>query len=78
MDERVDACEEQTLLAKDVDQGIIRIRDLCVEPSVRSDRTCAAREELAQIAIAFNQRLDSFKLGYTTNNAKARAFFRHG
>jgi methyl-accepting chemotaxis protein len=57
------ACEEQALVAKDVDRSIIRIRDLCVQSSVRSDQTRAASEELAQIAIALKQRLDSFTFG---------------
>jgi methyl-accepting chemotaxis protein len=57
------ACEEQALVAKDVDRSIIRIRDLCVQSSVRSDQTRAASEELAQIAISLKQRLDSFTFG---------------
>jgi methyl-accepting chemotaxis protein len=57
------ACEEQALVAKDVDRSIIRIRDLSVQSSVRSDQTRAASEELAQIAIALKQRLDGFTFG---------------
>jgi methyl-accepting chemotaxis protein len=57
------ACEEQALVAKDVDRSIIRIRDLSVQSSVRSDQTRAASEELAQIAVALKQRLDGFTFG---------------
>lgn len=57
------ACEEQALVAKDVDRSIIRIRDLSVQSSVRSDQTRAASEELAQIAVALKQRLDGFNFG---------------
>lgn len=54
------ACEEQALVAKDVDRSIIRIRDLSTQSSVRSDQTRAASEELAQIAAALKQRLAGF------------------
>jgi len=57
------ACEEQALVAKDVDRSIIRIRDLSMQSSVRSDQTRAASEELAQIAVALKQRLDGFTFG---------------
>jgi methyl-accepting chemotaxis protein len=57
------ACEQQALVAKDVDRSIIRIRDLSVQSSVRSDQTRAASEELAQIAVALKQRLDGFTFG---------------
>ncbi|MFK3795009.1 methyl-accepting chemotaxis protein [Pseudomonas sp. NPDC088444] len=54
------ACEQQALVAKDVDRSIIRIRDLSTQSSVRADQTRAASEELAQIAVALKQRLDGF------------------
>lgn len=54
------ACEEQALVAKDVDRSIIRIRDLSMQSSVRSDQTRVASEELAQIAVELKHRLDGF------------------
>ncbi|MFJ3486300.1 methyl-accepting chemotaxis protein [Pseudomonas sp. NPDC090202] len=54
------ACEQQALVARDIDRSILRIRDLSMQSSVRSDQTRAASEELAQIAVALKQRLDGF------------------
>lgn len=54
------ACEEQALVAKEIDRSIIRIRDLSVHSAVRSDQTRAASQDLAQIAVDLKQRLDGF------------------
>lgn len=54
------ACEEQALVAKEVDRSIIRIRDLSIHSAMRSDQTRAASEDLAQIAVDLKQRLDGF------------------
>lgn len=54
------ACEEQALVAKEIDRSIIRIRDLSHHSAVRSNQTRAASEELAQIAVALKRRLDGF------------------
>ncbi|WP_338497688.1 methyl-accepting chemotaxis protein [Pseudomonas sp. WP18] len=57
------ACEEQALVAKDVDRSIIRIRDLSNLSAVRSDQTMAASEELAHITTKLKERLDGFNFG---------------
>lgn len=54
------ACEEQALVAKEVDRSIIRIRDLSIHSAVRSDQTRAASDDLAHVAVKLKQRLDGF------------------
>ncbi|PQZ93200.1 MULTISPECIES: methyl-accepting chemotaxis protein [Pseudomonas] len=57
------ACEEQALVAKEIDRSIIRIRDLSLHSAVRSNQTRAASEDLAQIAVDLKRRLDGFTYG---------------
>ena len=56
------ASEEQAQVAREVDQNLVRIRDLSTQSAVRADQTSSASQELAALATSLHQTLQHFKL----------------
>lgn len=55
------ASEEQAQVAREVDQNLVRIRDLSGQSAVRANQTSSASQELAVLAAALHQTLRQFK-----------------
>ncbi|MGN2436538.1 methyl-accepting chemotaxis protein [Pseudomonas syringae] len=55
------ASEEQAQVAREVDQNLVRIRDLSAQSAVRADQTSSASQELAVLAASLHQTLRQFK-----------------
>ncbi|KWS75369.1 methyl-accepting chemotaxis protein [Pseudomonas amygdali] len=55
------ASEEQAQVAREVDQNLVRIRDLSAQSAVRADQTSSASQELAVLAASLHQALRQFK-----------------
>ena len=55
------ASEEQAQVAREVDQNLVRIRDLSAQSAVRADQTSSASQELAVLATSLHQTLRQFK-----------------
>ncbi|WP_286917583.1 MULTISPECIES: methyl-accepting chemotaxis protein [Pseudomonas] len=55
------ASEEQAQVAREVDQNLVRIRDLSAQSAVRADQTSSASQELAVLAASLHQTLQQFK-----------------
>ncbi|RMV21299.1 Methyl-accepting chemotaxis protein [Pseudomonas savastanoi] len=56
------ACEEQTQVAREVDNNLVRIRDLAAQSAARADKTTSASQLLAELANGLNERLRHFQL----------------
>ncbi|EPM59780.1 methyl-accepting chemotaxis protein [Pseudomonas syringae pv. actinidiae ICMP 19071] len=56
------ACEEQTQVAREVDNNLVRIRDLPAQSAIRADKTTSASQLLAELANGLNERLRHFQL----------------
>ncbi|ATV18602.1 methyl-accepting chemotaxis protein [Pseudomonas syringae] len=56
------ACEEQTQVAREVDNNLVRIRDLAAQSAIRADKTTSASQLLAELANGLNERLRHFQL----------------
>lgn len=55
------ASEEQAQVAREVDQNLVRIRDLSAQSAARADQTNSASQELALLATSLHQTLQQFK-----------------
>lgn len=56
------AAEEQAMVAREVDQNLVAIRDLSFQTSSGADETQASSEELARLAERMHELLQQFKL----------------
>ena len=55
------AAEEQSTVAREVDQNLVHIRDLSIQTSAGADQTSASSTELAKLAEHLNQLVKRFK-----------------
>ncbi len=56
------ASEQQAQVAREVDHGLVNIRDLSLQSSAGADQTNAASQELSRLAVALNTLLTRFRL----------------
>ncbi|GGJ92620.1 methyl-accepting chemotaxis protein [Pseudomonas matsuisoli] len=56
------ASEEQAHVAREVDQNLVRIRDLSIQSAAGANQTSAASNELSNLAVALNGLVLRFKL----------------
>lgn len=56
------AAEEQAMVAREVDQNLVAIRDLSFQTSAGANETHASSQELAKLAERMNELLKQFKL----------------
>lgn len=56
------AAEEQAMVAREVDQNLISIRDLSFQTSAGANQTNASSQELARLAERLNELVMHFKL----------------
>ncbi len=56
------AAEEQSQVAREVDKGLVKIRDLVVQTSISASQTQTSSEDLQKLADALSNRTRKFKL----------------
>lgn len=56
------AAEEQAVVAREVDENLVQIKDLSVQTSAGADQTKASSEELATLAEHLNELVSRFKI----------------
>lgn len=56
------AAEEQSQVAREVDKGLVKIRDLAVQTSISASQTQTSSEDLQKLADALTNRTRKFKL----------------
>lgn len=56
------ASEEQSLVAREVDQNLITIRDISIQTAAASNQTSASSQELSRLAIELNTMISEFKI----------------
>lgn len=56
------AAEQQAVVAKEVDENLVHIKDLSVQTSAGADQTNASSVELAKLAEHLNELVKRFKI----------------